>query len=90
MCYSIYSIIVYSTTSLLLLDTLAAPRPRQVRLTVEHGASEPVKRMYVWVRRDASMLQVREAIASALKVKLSQAIDERLVTHNIWRYGILM
>ena len=38
---------------------------------MEHGAE--AKKMYVWVRRDASMLQVREAISIALKVKLSQA-----------------
>jgi len=44
-------------------------KPPKVKVTVEHGAFEPPKKMYIWVRKDASMLQVRQAIAEALGIK---------------------
>lgn len=43
-------------------------RPETVDITIEHGALEPPRRMRVTVRKDATLLQVREAIAQALGI----------------------
>lgn len=66
----------------------AATKPPKVKVTVEHAACDPVKKMYIWVRKDASMLQVRQAIMEALGLKKLSLVrlvkrmgsDKRLMT----------
>ncbi|CAJ1392284.1 unnamed protein product [Effrenium voratum] len=48
------------------------PQAPFVKVTVEHGGE--AKKMYVWVRKDATMLQVRQAVAEALKVKRTSQV----------------